>query len=121
MRFTAAARRRSRRRHVRPRRALPVGGQRDPRRRAGEELTSLPVAAAVWEPQPDLPTSAECWLMAGGPHHTVLSTQVDPDTLHQLAELLRTELVFIDDTTTRHDFTDRLRWNAAYQRLSLPL
>ncbi|GAA1897816.1 L-arabinose isomerase [Lapillicoccus jejuensis] len=86
-----------------------------------EELTSLPVAAAVWEPQPDLPTSAECWLMAGGPHHTVLSTQVGPDTLHQLAELLRTELVFIDDTTTRRDFTDRLRWNAAYQRLSLPL
>ncbi len=85
------------------------------------ELTRLPVAAAVWEPQPDLPTSAECWLMAGGPHHTVLSTQVDPGTLHQLAELLRTELVFIDDATTRQSFTDRLRWNAAYQRLSLPL
>ena len=37
------------------------------------ELPNLPVARAVWEPEPSLATSAECWLEAGGPHHTVLS------------------------------------------------
>jgi L-arabinose isomerase len=34
-----------------------------------ESLPRLPVACAVWEPQPSLATSAECWLAAGGPHH----------------------------------------------------
>jgi L-arabinose isomerase len=41
---------------------------------ADEPLPRLPVARAVWEPRPDLRTSAETWIMAGGPHHTVLST-----------------------------------------------
>ena len=41
-----------------------------------EPLPKLPVARAVWKPLPDLATSAECWLTAGGPHHTVLSTAV---------------------------------------------
>ena len=35
-----------------------------------EELPRLPVARAVWRPQPDLATAAEAWLLAGGaaPH-----------------------------------------------------
>ena len=37
-------------------------------------LPKLPVARAVWKPAPSLSTSAESWLSAGGPHHTVLST-----------------------------------------------
>ena len=37
-----------------------------------EPLPKLPVARAVWEPKPDLATSAESWITAGGPHHTVL-------------------------------------------------
>ena len=42
--------------------------------RRDEPLPNLPVARAVWRPAPDLRTSAEAWLTAGGPHHTVLST-----------------------------------------------
>jgi len=41
-----------------------------------EPLPNLPVARAVWEPRPDLATSAESWLLAGGPHHTVYSSAV---------------------------------------------
>src|SRR4051795_1119614 len=41
-----------------------------------EDLPSLPVACAVWEPRPSLSTSAESWLLAGGPHHTVLTTAI---------------------------------------------
>src|SRR6185503_601063 len=46
-----------------------------------EPLPNLPVARAVWEPQPSLSTSAECWLIAGGPHHTVFSQAVDTETI----------------------------------------
>jgi L-arabinose isomerase len=83
-----------------------------------EPLPALPVARAVWEPRPDLPTSAESWLMAGGPHHTVLSSAVDTATVRDLAEMLRTELVVVDSATTTHDLTDRLRWNQAYYRVA---
>src|SRR3954463_4740992 len=46
-----------------------------------EPLPKLPVARAVWKPRPSLSTSAESWLEAGGPHHTVLSQAVDAETL----------------------------------------
>ena len=57
-----------------------------------EPLPKLPVARAVWRPRPDLRTSAESWLTAGGPHHTVLSTAVDVEELDDLAEMTGTEL-----------------------------
>ncbi len=83
-----------------------------------ESLDRLPVAAAVWEPHPDLPTSTECWLTAGGPHHTVYSTQVDATTLDQFAELTGVELALIDSGTTQRRFRQELQWNAAYRRLA---
>jgi L-arabinose isomerase len=86
-----------------------------------EELTALPVASAVWEPAPDLPTSAECWLMSGGPHHTVLSTALDASTVEQFADLTRTELVLIDSAATPSSIRRELRWNAAYQLLAAGL
>jgi L-arabinose isomerase len=86
-----------------------------------EELAALPVASAVWEPDPDLPTSAECWLTAGGPHHTVLSTALDAEIVDQFAELTRTELVLIDAASTTPGVRQQLRWNAAYHRLAAGL
>ncbi len=83
-----------------------------------EPLPNLPVARAVWEPKPDLATSAETWITAGGPHHTVLSTAVDSDQLVEFANLLGVELLIIDAETTRRNFADRIRWNQAYYRLA---
>ncbi|WP_445256151.1 L-arabinose isomerase [Nocardioides aurantiacus] len=83
-----------------------------------EALPHLPVACAVWEPHPSLATSAESWLTAGGPHHTVLSTALDTEILDDFAEMTRTELVVIDEHTTTRSFRDELRWNAAYHRLA---
>jgi L-arabinose isomerase len=83
-----------------------------------EDLPKLPVACAVWEPRPSLSTSAEAWLMAGAPHHTVLSKAIGVDVLHDFAEMTRTELVVIDAETTPRSFQRELRWNAAYHRLS---
>jgi L-arabinose isomerase len=86
-----------------------------------EPLPRLPVARAVWQPRPSLSTSAEAWLTAGGPHHTVLTQAVGAEALRDFAEMARTELVLIDERTTTSDFSDRLRWNSAYYRLSRPL
>ncbi|MBA8794151.1 L-arabinose isomerase [Friedmanniella endophytica] len=86
-----------------------------------EPLPKLPVARAVWEPKPDLPTSAECWISAGGPHHTVLSEAIGTEEIADLAEILGTELVVIDADTTPRRFRDELRWSAAYHRLAARL
>ena len=56
--------------------------------------------------------------MAGGPHHTVLSTALTAEHVEDLAEMTGTELVLIDDDTTVRGFAKELRWNAAYHRLA---
>ncbi len=86
-----------------------------------EALPRLPVACAVWEPKPDLSTSAECWLLSGGPHHTVLSTAVGTEEFRDLAEILRTELVVIGADATPDSIQRELRWSAAYHRLAARL
>ncbi|MFD6424457.1 L-arabinose isomerase [Streptomyces sp. NPDC060198] len=83
-----------------------------------EPLPALPVARAVWRPRPSLRTSTETWLTAGGPHHTVLTTALGAEHLDDLAEMLRTELVLIDESTTPRQFARELRWNQAYHRLA---
>jgi len=83
-----------------------------------EPLPNLPVARAVWKPSPSLSTSAESWLTAGGPHHTVLTQAVGTDTLRDFARMTETELLVIDRSTTTADFADRLRWNDSYYKLS---
>jgi L-arabinose isomerase len=81
-------------------------------------LPALPVARAVWEPRPDLATSAECWLTAGGPHHTVLSLALTSEHLWDLSEMTGTELALVDASTTPRRFLQELRWNQAYHRLA---
>lgn len=83
-----------------------------------EDLPKLPVACAVWEPSPSLSTSAECWLAAGGPHHTVLSTALDAGFLDTFAAMTRTELALIDENTSYRGFTRELRWNHAFYALA---
>ncbi len=83
-----------------------------------EPLPRLPVARAVWQPAPSLTESAQCWLMAGGPHHTVLTEAVDAEVLTDLARMLGLELLMIDEATTSSGFDDRIRWNQAYYRLA---
>jgi L-arabinose isomerase len=81
-------------------------------------LPNLPVARAVWKPAPDLRTSTESWLTAGGPHHTVLSSALTSEHLWDFADILRTELALIDANTSVRRFTQELRWNQAYYRLA---
>ncbi len=83
-----------------------------------EPLPKLPVARAVWAPRPSLTTSAEAWLTAGAPHHTVLSSAVGREALADLAEMARTELLVIDKDTDVRTFAKEVRWNQTYYRLA---
>jgi L-arabinose isomerase len=83
-----------------------------------EPLPKLPVARAVWRPHPDLSTSAECWLSAGAPHHTVLTSALDIEHLTDLAEIAAVELLSIDAGTTVAQLHKEIRWNQAYHRLA---
>lgn len=82
------------------------------------DLPNLPVGRAVWRPAPDFATSAACWLAAGAAHHTVMTTALGLEVFRDFAEIARTELLVIDDSTTARDFQRELRWNQAYYRLA---
>ena len=86
---------------------------------AGEApLPKLPVARAVWRPRPSLATAAEAWLMAGGPHHTALTTSLDAEVITDFADIADVELLTIDASTTSAAFKRELRWNQAYYFLN---
>ena len=83
-----------------------------------EDMPRLPVARAVWEPRPGLPVAAEAWLLAGGPHHTSLSTALTRTHVEDFAEMAGIELVAIGEGTTVSDIKKELRWNQAYHQLA---
>jgi L-arabinose isomerase len=85
---------------------------------APHELPRLPVAHALWAPQPDLATSAGAWLLAGAAHHTVMTTALGIEVFEDLARMSGTELLTIDRSTTRRGFERELRWNAVYHRVA---
>jgi L-arabinose isomerase len=81
-------------------------------------MPKLPVGRAVWKPAPDFATSAAAWLTAGAAHHTVMTTAVGVDVFRDYAEIAKTELLVIDESTTLREFQKEVRWNAAYYRLA---
>jgi L-arabinose isomerase len=83
-----------------------------------EDLPRLPIARAIWRPTPDLATSAEAWLMAGGPHHTVLSGSATSDLMSMFAAMCDIEYLQIDERTRMDAFANEIRWNSVYYHLS---
>src|SRR5208337_3367634 len=80
-------------------------------------LPKLPVARAVWVPQPNLETGAAAWIYAGGAHHTGFSQAVTMEMLEDFAEIAGIELAVIDAQTTLRRFKQELRWNEVYYGL----
>lgn len=78
-----------------------------------EEFKKLPVARALWKPMPNLSTSADAWIYAGGAHHSVFSQSVTSDQLRTFADICGVEVVIIDKDTKLNDFRNELRWNDA--------
>ena len=72
----------------------------------------LPVARVLWKPAPNLRTSAEAWILAGGGHHTAFSNLVSTEMIREWAEMIGVECVVIDRDTNIPQFRNELRWNA---------
>lgn len=80
-------------------------------------LPKLPVARALWAPQPNLKVGASAWIYAGGAHHTVFSQALSAEHLYDFSEMAGVEYVQIDKTTDLRQFKNELRWNDAAARL----
>jgi L-arabinose isomerase len=76
-------------------------------------LPKLPVGCAVWKPLPSLEISAESWIYAGGSHHSVLNTAIDPEVIQDFAEIAGIELLEINSETNPQVFRSMARWNNA--------
>ena len=78
-------------------------------------MPNLPVARVMWKAMPDLTTGVECWITAGGAHHTVLSYDVTAEQMKDWARMMDIEFVHITKDTTvdslEHDlFLSDLAW-----------
>jgi L-arabinose isomerase len=65
-----------------------------------QTMPNLPVARVMWKAEPNLEVGAECWILAGGAHHTVLSYDVDADILCDWARIMGIEFVHINKNST---------------------
>jgi L-arabinose isomerase len=81
-------------------------------------LPKLPVARALWDPEPNLKTAATAWIYAGGAHHTALTRALTSEHLRNFAEIADIECLVIDHETKIANFADQLKWNELYYRLS---
>jgi L-arabinose isomerase len=81
-------------------------------------LPKLPVARALWVPEPNLKVAATAWIHAGGAHHTVLSRALKPEHLENFAVMAGMEFLLIDGKTEVADFVKELRWNDMYYHLA---
>ena len=63
-------------------------------------MPNLPVARVMWKAMPNLTDGVECWITAGGAHHTVLSYDVTAEQMHDWAKMMEIEYVHIGKDTT---------------------
>lgn len=74
-------------------------------------MPNLPVARVMWKALPDLLTGVECWVLAGGAHHTVLSYDVSAEQMHDWARMMEIEFVHIGADTTPEKLEQELFFN----------
>ena len=72
------------------------------------DMPNLPVARVMWKAKPSLKTGLECWIAAGGAHHSVLSYDVDSTMMHDWARIMGIEHVHIGEDTTFEAFEKEL-------------
>lgn len=74
-------------------------------------MPNLPVARVMWRAEPNLTTGLECWVMAGGAHHTVLSYDVSAEQMRDWARMMGIEFVHITKDTTVESLEQELFLN----------
>lgn len=80
-------------------------------------MPNLPVARVMWQPKQDLLVGVECWITAGGAHHTVLSYDVTAEQMRDWAKIMDIEFVHIDENTTQDKLERELLVNDIVWRL----
>ena len=65
-----------------------------------QSMPNLPVARTMWRPAPSFLEGLECWIVAGGAHHTVLSYDISDEAVRSFARIMGIELVVINKDTT---------------------
>lgn len=82
------------------------------------KMDKLPVARALWVPQPDLKVASTAWIYAGGAHHTCFSQNLTSEHIIDFAEMAGIEVVIINKDTKINEFKKELRWNDMYYHLA---
>jgi L-arabinose isomerase len=83
-----------------------------------QPLPKLPVARALWIPEPNLEVGAAAWILSGGAHHTSFSMALDVEYLEDFTEMLGIEFVLIDKGTNIRDFKKELKFNDVYYHIN---
>ena len=65
----------------------------------------------MWQAMPDLTTGLECWITAGGAHHTTLTYDVTADQMKDWANMMGIEFVHITKDTTVESLEQQLFLN----------
>ncbi|WEL16640.1 L-arabinose isomerase [Halorhabdus sp. SVX81] len=73
-----------------------------------EPLPELPVARAVWKPEPNFETAIEAWIKAGGAHHTGYSQAVTSEHLEDFASMTGIEHLHVGADTDIADVERKL-------------
>ena len=71
-------------------------------------MPKLPVARVMWRAMPDLTTGVECWITAGGAHHTVLSYDVTAEQMRDWTRMMDIEFVYINKDSTPEKLEEEL-------------
>ena len=74
-------------------------------------MPNLPVARVMWQAEPSLTTGVECWITAGGAHHTVLSYDVTAEQMKDWANMMDIEFVHLTKDTTVEGLEQQLFLN----------
>ena len=77
-------------------------------------MPKLPVASALWVPQPSFEVGAGAWILAGGTHHSAFSYDITAEYWADFAEILGVECISIDKNTTTEGFKQQLKNNEVY-------
>ncbi|MGJ3237589.1 MAG: L-arabinose isomerase [Anaerolineae bacterium] len=85
---------------------------------AEHDMPNLPVARALWIPQPDLKVGASAWIYAGGAHHTGFSQALTWEHIADYADMAGIEFLRIHDDTNLYHFKNELRWNDLYYMIA---
>ncbi len=84
-------------------------------------LPKLPVASALWIPQPTFEVGAAAWIIAGGTHHSAFSYDLSAEYWEDYAEIADIEMLHIGKDTTVSEFKKEIRCNEVYYLLNKAL